>query len=320
MADIFGAASTADDVLKNVDLCQKRFLVTGVSSGVGTETARALVAAGADVVGTVRDFSSSNDAIGVIQSASIQTGGLEPVILDLSSLDSVRACADKLVQNGRRFDAVITNAGVMASPFGHTHDGFEMHMGINHLGHFLLANRIAGLIKTGGRLVSLSSNGHRGGDVDINDLNFEHMQYERWLAYSRSKTANCLFAVEFDRRHKNQGVRACAVMPGTSMTPLMRHLSEKDLQAIFGLIAADRAEAGVPPLKLKSVQQMAATSVWAAAVADSNIIGGKYLENCHVAQIDDFPGIRDGVMTYALDPVRARLLWTKSETLVGETF
>ena len=245
---------------------------------------------------------------------------MELIELDLASLKSVRVCADKLLADGRPFDVLIANAGVMATPFGRTVNGFETQFGTNHLGHFLLVNRIASLIVDNGRLVNLSSNGHRAADVDLDDPNFEHIEYDPWVAYGRSKTANSLFAVEFDRRHRNRGVRACAVMPGISLTALARHLTEKDMQALSEKIATDRANAGLPPMAFKSLSQAAATSVWGAIVADGYEIGGYYLQDCHVAPIDDALGFGDGVRSYALDLERAKLLWTKSEELVGERF
>ncbi|WP_240663377.1 SDR family NAD(P)-dependent oxidoreductase [Sphingomonas sp. UV9] len=315
-----GAHKTADDILRDVDLAGLRVLVTGVSSGVGMETARALVARGVTVLGTVRSLTSSGEALATIHAAAARGGGgLTVAQLDLSSLTSVRACADRLLAEGLPLDAVIANAGVMATPLGRTSEGFETQFGTNHLGHFVLVNRLAALIASGGRMISLSSNGHRGADVDLEDPNYERTTYDRWQAYGRSKTANILFAVEFDQRHRDRGVRASAVMPGTSETPLLRHLSPDDVVAVFGQIAADRAAAGIAPLALKSPQQMAATSVW-ALVADADRVGGRYLENCAVAAIDDVPGIRDGVMSYALDRDRARHLWCLSEELVGERF
>ena len=298
----YGAETTADDVLAGVHLQGKRFLVTGSSSGVGTETARALAARGADVVGVVRDRTKARDATAEIGAAAERSGGsIELVQADLASLDSLRSGADELLADGRGFDAVIANAGVMATPFGHTVDGFETQFGVNHLGHFVFVNRIASLLKPGSRVVSLSSNGHRGADVDLDDPNFERTDYDEWTAYGRSKTANSLFAVEFDRRHRDGGVRACAVMPGTAMTPLMRHLSTEQQSAVFGSIDSDRAAAGRTPLQLKTVPQMAATSVWAAARVDAAEIGGKYLEDCRVADVDDVPGHPGG-----RDVLRAR--------------
>jgi NAD(P)-dependent dehydrogenase (short-subunit alcohol dehydrogenase family) len=315
----FGAKSAADDVLAGTDLHGKRYLVTGVSSGIGVETARVLAAHGAQVVGTARDLRKAEGATDGVRAAGQKSGGsFELLELDLASLKSVRACADKLMADGRPFDAVIANAGVMATPFGRTADGFETQFGTNHLGHFLLINRIASLIRDGGRLVVLSSNGHRTADVDLMDPNFERTEYDPWIAYGRSKTANSLFAVEFDARHRDRGVRACAVMPGVSFTGLGRHLSHDDLQALKESIASARSDAGLPPLEFKSAGQAAATSVWAATLADKDKIGGKYLQDCDVASIDDAPGFRDGVMSYALDTQNAKRLWAKSDELVGE--
>lgn len=321
MVKSFDATSTADEVLEGARLTGKRYLITGISSGVGAETARALVAHGAQVVGTVRSVVKASDAIEQIRGAAVEVGGsLDVVETDLASLASIRAACDLVLSEAKSLDVIIANAGVMATDFGRTDDGFETQFGTNHLGHFVLVNRLAPLLKPGGRFVSLSSNGHRGADVNLDDPNFEHSPYDRWKAYGRSKTANALFAVEFDRRHRQRGVRACAVMPGTSDTPLMRHLSPDDRDAVMKTIADDRAKGGVAPLFLKSVAQMAATSVWAAAIADADEIGGLYLENCHVAIVDDVPGIRDGVMSYAIDPVRAQQLWSESEQMTGDQF
>ena len=202
MAKIFGATSTTDEVLEDVTLRGKRVLVTGVSAGLGVETARALVAHGAEVVGAARDLMQGQSGDRGVRAAAANGGGFELVELDLASLASVRACADALIADGFGFDLVIANAGVMADPFGKTADGFETQFGTNHLGHFVLVNRIAPLMKPGARLVNLSSAGHRYADVDLDDPNFERAPYEPFVAYGRSKTANVLFAVEFDRRHK----------------------------------------------------------------------------------------------------------------------
>src|ERR1700757_762861 len=195
----FGATSTTDDVLAGVDLKGKRILVTGVSAGLGVETARALVAHGADVVGAARDLKKAQRTTSEVSKTAAKTGAsFELLELDLASLKSVRAAADKLTADGRMFDVIIANAGVMATPFGKTEDGFETQFGTNHLGHFVFVNRIAKLIKDGGRLVNLSSAGHRFSNVDLNDPNFSTTPYEPRVAYGRSKTANILFAVEFD--------------------------------------------------------------------------------------------------------------------------
>src|SRR5271170_6603599 len=231
MAAKFGAESTTEKVLAGADLKGKRILVTGVSAGLGVETARALVAHGADVVGAARDLEKAKRATTEVSKAAKESGAsFELVELDLASLKSVRAAADKLVADGRLFDVIIANAGVMATPLGKTEDGFETQFGTNHLGHFVFVNRIAKLIKDGGRLVNLSSSGHRFSNVDLNDPNFETTSYEPFVAYGRSKTANILFAVEFDRRHRDRGVRATAVHPGGIATELGRYMNPASVE------------------------------------------------------------------------------------------
>jgi NAD(P)-dependent dehydrogenase (short-subunit alcohol dehydrogenase family) len=321
MTTQFGEKSTTEDVLAGVDLTGKCFLVTGVSAGLGVETARALVAHGGEVVGAARNVAKAGRATAEVRAAAeAGKGDFSIVELDLASLASVRACADALNADGRPFDVIIANAGVMVPPFGHTADSFETQFGTNHLGHFVLINRIAPLLKDGGRLVNLSSAGHRYSDVDLDDPNFEHTPYEPWIGYGRSKTANALFAVEFDRRHRDRGVRATAVHPGGIRTELGRHMDESQMAALVASINEAAAEAGTPAFEFKTIPQGAATSVWAAVVADPAEIGGKYCEDCHVADLQEGEGIRGGVRAYALDAERANALWAKSEELVGERF
>jgi NAD(P)-dependent dehydrogenase (short-subunit alcohol dehydrogenase family) len=325
MTKVFGAASTTDEVLEGINLRGKRILVTGVSAGLGVETARALAVHGAQVTGAARDLGKAEAATAEVRRAAAANGGsFELVALDLASLKSVRACADGLLAKGEPFDVVIANAGVMATPFGHTADGFETQFGTNHLGHFVLVNRIASLIRAGGRLINLASSGHRFSNVDLGDPNFEATTYDPWVAYGRSKTANILFAVAFDRRHRERGVRAAAVHPGGIQTELGRHLDAGALQALVDRINAQLAAEGNGPFKWKTIPQGAATSVWAGAVAAAEEVGGRYCENCHVGRVvaDDatITPISEGVRGYALDPTNAEALWKKSEELVGESF
>jgi NAD(P)-dependent dehydrogenase (short-subunit alcohol dehydrogenase family) len=320
MSKRFGAESTTDDVLSGVLLTGKRVLVTGVSAGLGVETARALVAHGADVVGAARNLHKATTATAIVRHAAAASGGsIELVELDLASLASVRACADALLADGRVFDLIIANAGVMATPKGKTADGFETQFGTNHLGHFVLINRIASLLKSGGRVVNLSSAGHRYSDVDLDDPNFHHTTYEPFVAYGRSKTANILFAVEFDRRYRGNGIRATAVHPGVIQTELGRHMTEEATQALVASVAASAQPEGMPAFQWKTIPQGAATSVWAGVVADADAVGGRYCLDCHVGAIDNETA-RGGVRSYALDPDKAKALWTKSEELVGERF
>ena len=320
MSVLFGATSTTDDVLAGVDLAGKRVLVTGASAGLGVETARALAAHGAHVVGAARDLDKARGATEQVRAQAAKGGSLELVQLDLADLKSVRACADALLADGRPFDLIIANAGVMAVPFGHTADGFETQFGTNHLGHFVLVNRLVPLLKPGARVIALSSAGHRFSDVNLEDPNFERTEYTPFGAYGRSKTADALFAVEFDRRHKAQGIRAAAVHPGGIQTELGRHMTPEVIQQMIDTINAAATE-GVPAFEWKTIPQGAATSVWAAAVASADAVGGRYCEDCHVAEIVDGDELmRGGVRPYATDPEHAKALWAKSEEMVGERF
>lgn len=277
-------------------------MVTGVSSGVGVETARAL-AAHAAVVGTARDLAKGVAATEAVRSA----GDMELVELDLSSLSSVHACADALLAAGKPFDVIIANAGVMAVPFKLTVDGFETQFATNYLGHFLLVNRLAGLLRKDSRLVMVSSAGHRGADVDIDDPNFEQTAYDPLVGYRRSKTATILFAVAFDRRHAGQGIRATAVHPGAVLTETTRKL-----------IAVQPNAASA--FTWKTVAQGAATLIWAGFVASGSEVDSRYCEDCHVAAVNDDPTGSIGVRSYALNLDRAEALWLKTNEMIGERF
>lgn len=318
MVQTFSQKSTTDEVLSGHELSGKRFLVTGASSGLGIETCRALVASGAHVFGAVRDFAKAkSNTESVVEASSSSAGSFSLVTLDLASLESVRRCADELLEEGTCFDGIIANAGVMATPFGHTEDGFETQFGTNHLGHFLLINRLVPLLRSPARVVLLSSLAHRFSDVDLDDPNFADSKYDAGVAYARSKTATILFAVEFDRRHRDAGIRAMAVHPGAIMeTDLARHMDEAAFQAMMD--NANNAS-GDNPLVLKTIPQGAATSVWAAVVAPADRVGGVYCEDCSVAPVRDDEELV-GVRSYALDAERARKLWALSERMVGETF
>jgi NAD(P)-dependent dehydrogenase (short-subunit alcohol dehydrogenase family) len=313
----FGALTTTDELLEGVDLSGMRVLVTGVSSGLGLETARAAAAHGAEVVGTARDRDKADVAIEPYSDLAI-----EVVECDLASLASVQRCADSLTSLGAPFDVVVANAGVMNCPYGRTVDGFETHFGTNHLGHFLLVNRIAGLIREGGRVVVLTSMAHHTSDVDLDDPGFERTVYVPFQAYGRSKTANVLFAIELDRRLRRRAVRGIAVQPGGVRTPLLRHTTPEVMQEMMRQVAAHsqrRADGSHDdPVPVKTVEQGAATTIWAAFVAPAEAVGGRYCEDCHVAEVTESGTA--GVRPYAVDLERAAALWAASEDLVGERF
>jgi len=212
----------------------------------------------------------------------------------------------------------------MAMPFGHTVDGFETQLGTNHLGHFVLVNRIASLVRTGGRLVNVSSAAHRISNVDLEDPNFEKTLYDPMVAYGRSKTANILFAVGFDQRHRGRGVRATAVHPGAIQTELGRHLDAGQMQNLIDRINQQLAAEGKGPFEWKTIPQGAATSVWAGVVAPADKVGARYCANCQVGGVVPDGAVitaaGEGVRAYALDPHNAEALWRKSEELVGESF
>jgi NAD(P)-dependent dehydrogenase (short-subunit alcohol dehydrogenase family) len=320
MTGPFGAASTTDEVLAGVDLSGQRILVTGVSAGLGVETSRVLAARGAHVVGAARDLAKAQRATEGVRAEAANGGVLELVELDLANLASVRACADALRATGKPFDVIIANAGVMAPPFGRTADGFETQFGTNHLGHFVLVNRLAPLLKAGSRVVSLSSAGHRFSNVNLDDPGFDRTEYTPFVGYGRSKTANILFAVEFDRRHKDQGVRATAVHPGVIHTELARHMTPEVVEQLTRT-ASENMPAGAAPFAYKSTPQGAATQVWAGFVAPASDVGGRYCEDCHVADVvEDAPLMSGGVRPYALDADSAKALWAKSEEMVRERF
>ena len=311
-----GFASTTDDVLDGVDLAGVTVLVTGTSAGLGVETARALAAHGARVVGVVRDIGKARRNLD-----EAGAGGVELYEADLASLASIRSFTDAFLAAGHdRVDVLVANAGVMACPQGSTADGFELQFGTNHLGHFLLVNRLLPLLPAGsagsarpGRVVMLTSAGHRFGNVSLDDPGFERTPYDPWVAYGRAKTANILFAVELDRRLRDRGVRATAVHPGGIVTELGRHLTPETLATL-------QKARGERKLEWKTVPQGAATPVWAGFVAPSDDVGGRYCEDCAVAPVIDDPNQSPGVMRYALDPDAAAALWTRSEELVDEAF
>jgi NAD(P)-dependent dehydrogenase (short-subunit alcohol dehydrogenase family) len=310
----FGSESTADDVLAGIDLTGKRFLVTGASAGLGVETTRALAAHGAMVTMAVRDLDKGAAALEQVR-AAVPDAQLDLRELDLADLASIRSFADGFLEDHPVLDVLIANAGVMACPQAATADGFELQFGTNHLGHFLLIQRLMPALLAAGtaRVVLLSSAGHRFSDVDLDDPSFEHQPYDPWVAYGRAKTANVLCAVGIDQRFRDRGVRAFAVHPGGIQTELGRHLTDDTLKVLMDRLAAAPTET-----VWKTVPQGAATSVYAATSPDLHGQGGVYLEDCHVAGLTDDPDAREGVRAYALDPARADALWELSERLVGE--
>jgi NAD(P)-dependent dehydrogenase (short-subunit alcohol dehydrogenase family) len=319
----FGAETTTDEVLQGVDLSGQRALVTGASSGLGEETARALASKGAAVTMAVRDLAKGEAAAARIRAS---TGGdLEVARLDLSVPGSVRAFAGGWLDRHRELNLLINNAGIMACPLMRTAEGWEMQFATNHLGHFLLTNLLMPALKAGApaRIVNLSSAGHKFGDVDFDDPHFDRRPYEKWVAYGQSKTANVLFSVELSKRLAPHGITANAVHPGGIQTELGRHLTEEDREVLMARVAETPGG-----FTFKPVEAGAATSVWAATAAELEGRGGLYLEDCHVAEEQPAPAageagnptLAGGYLGYARDPSSAARLWSLSEELLGESF
>ncbi|MFM8848039.1 MAG: SDR family NAD(P)-dependent oxidoreductase [Actinomycetota bacterium] len=310
----FSAESTTDEVLNGIDLTGRRFLVTGASGGLGLETTRALAARGATVVMAARDADKNAAAMAALR-AAMPAADLEQCIVDLASLASVREAARRLLAEPRPLHGLILNAGIMATPLGHTTDGFEQQFGVDHLGHFLLARELLPrLVESApARVVILSSAGHRMGDIDLDDPNFARREYDPFLSYGAAKTCNVLHAVEIDRRYRDRGVRAFAVHPGGIHTELGRYMTPEVIQSLMARIS-ERPQA----LTWKTPEQGAATTVWAATSTLLDGRGGEYCEDCNVSPIvDDDSLAAIGVAARAVDPVRARELWDLSERLVG---
>jgi NAD(P)-dependent dehydrogenase (short-subunit alcohol dehydrogenase family) len=226
----------------------------------------------------------------------------------------VRQFAADFLADHDHIDVLINNAGVMACPYGTTVDGFELQFGTNHLGHFLLTNLLVpALLKgTGARVISLSSRGHAFSDIDLSDPNFQRTEYGEFVAYGRSKTANALFAVGFDRRYADQGIHAFSVHPGGIHTELGRHMTPEVLTQLSGRLSESGRR-----FNWKTIPQGAATSVWAATAAELDAHGGAYLENCSVAEVSVVESADTGVRPYALDPRNADALWEYSVTAVN---
>ncbi len=299
---------TALEVVDGVDLAGKVCVVTGASAGLGRESARALAKAGAHVILAARNRQALDDTEAWIR-AEVPGALTSTVELDLTSLASVRSAAEAIGTAAPAIHVLMNNAGVMFTPFGRTAEGFEMQFGTNHLGHFELTRLlIPQLVAAGGaRIVTLSSDGHRLSDVDLDDPNWQRREYDKFAAYGASKTANILHVIELDRRLRGQHVRAYAVHPGIVATSLARHMSRDDFTALTQFVPSNPHQEKVDVRRDFTVPEYgAATQVWAAVSGDLADVGSVYLADCR---------IQDDVAPYAVDDAHARQLWDVSERL-----
>ncbi|TAA11356.1 SDR family NAD(P)-dependent oxidoreductase [Pseudoxanthomonas winnipegensis] len=302
----FGWQTTAAQVLSGLDLRDRRAVITGGHSGIGRETTRALAAAGARVVVGARAPDAARAALDGIPGVSV-------VPLDLADLDSVAAAAAAILRAHPRIDLLINNAGVMACPETRVGPRWELQFASNHLGHYALTNRLWPALRGGARVIVLSSAAHHYSTMRWDDVHFEQ-GYDKWLAYGQSKTANALFACHLDRRGRTHGVRAFSVHPGVIATPLQRHIGQDEMRQL-GWIDAE----GKPAIPdLKTPEQGAATTLWAATSARLEGLGGRYCEDVDIAAwfVPGNEG-RAGVKPHALDPDQAERLWAYSARLTG---
>jgi len=312
----FGRETTADEVLAGCDLRGKVAIVTGGHGGIGLETTRVLSNAGATVVIGSRDPKKARMAVAKMKNVEVGQ-------LDLANPNSVDRFSNEFLNSNRALDLLINNAGVMATPLMRDERGYELQFATNHLGHFQLTARLWEALKKSrnARVVALSSSGHMWSEIDLSDPNFNNRPYDKWAAYGQSKSANSLFAVALDKRGQEHGIRAFAVHPGGILTDLSRHMTDEDLRA-YGIYRVNGVitipDASKVPVQFKTVEQGAATTIWAAVSPQLNGIGGVYCEDCDIAAMVPADNkLHSGVRPWAVDKAAAEALWILSEKLTS---
>jgi NAD(P)-dependent dehydrogenase (short-subunit alcohol dehydrogenase family) len=310
----FGHSSTAMEVVEGIDLSGKTAMVTGASSGLGIETARALASAGARVMMPVRDRAKGE---GVAQDIRASSGSDDVSVMDmdLSEPASVRSCAKSFLADGGPLHILINNAGIMACPLERTPKGWESQFATNHFGHYLLTTLLLPALERGGpsRVVNLSSTGHHIASVDFDDPHYVTRDYDKWNAYGQAKTANVLFSVGFNARYEGRGITANAVHPGGIMTGLQKDLTQEEMNALGWFDEQGNVREG-----FKTPAGGAATATWAATTPLLESRGGLYLEDCNVAAMADPDLPYHGVQLHAIDPEAAERLWVLSETMLAQ--
>ncbi len=308
--------ATALEVVQGIDLTGKTAVITGASSGIGVETARALLSAGASVILAVRD-TGKGEKIAAELRESTGNQKAQVIELDLGSLAQVREGAGRILEAAPEIHLLINNAGIMATPQGQTPDGFETQFGTNHLGHFLLTELLmpALLAAAPSRVVALSSSGHRRSDIVWDDIQFKSRPYDRWDAYGQSKTANALFAMGLTQKYGAQGVTANAVHPGGIMTGLQKYVPVEEQRAMGW-----QDESGKLNSVFKTTEEGASTTVWAATSPQLEGVGGLFLEDLQESTPLDpqNPDPMFGHKPYARDSESAARLWALSEELVKD--
>lgn len=310
------ARPTALQILQDQNLIGaltgKVALVTGVSSGLGIETVRALKATGMHVFGAARNLSKAREAL----KDDLEPGKLDLIELDNNSLASVRAGAASFLAQSATLNVLVNNAGVMMTPEGKTEDGFETQFGVNHLAHFLLFQLLKPTLLSSAtpafasRVINVASSAHHDGPrIFFENVNLADGVYTPQLAYGRSKLANIQMANEIERRYGSKNLHAFSVMPGGIATGLGQFLPQEVIETWLADEEFMRA--------WKSPAQGAATQVWAAVGTNLEGKGGVYLEDCHVADAK-VEGVRDvGYAKAAYDEESEKKLWEVSCKMVG---
>ena len=314
----FGAASTADDVIKGIDLSGKIAIVTGGYSGIGLETARVLRAAGAKVIVPARDHDKAAHAL--------QGLDIEIEVMDLMDPISIDTFAERFLTSGQPLHILVNSAGISGAPLTRDARGYESRFATNHLGHFQLAMQLWPALRqaNGARVVAVSAWAHSRSPIVFEDPNYEHRDYNPFLAYGQSKTANILFALELDKRAKVDDVRAFSLHPGSIVgTGLSKYVPPEALRAA-GLIDNDGNPIIDPAKNMLTIEQGAATSVWCATSPKLDGMGGVYCQNSDIAPLvpeeiaaNQFGSLALGVMPHAVDPQAGDRLWRLSEQLLG---
>ncbi len=315
-----GATATATDVIGPLRLDGRNAVVTGASGGIGLETARVLAAAGANVTIAVRDPAKGAAAVAAILS-ELPDAQVDQEALDLASLQNIREFCERLRRRDVPLDLLVNNAGVMFPPLTRTDDGFELQFGTNHLGHFVTTAGLLPLLLGARepRVVNVSSAGHAMSGVDFDDPNFDRREYDKFVGYGQSKTANVLFATELDRRYQDRGLHSFSLHPGMIATDLARHMDTEDFNRLIERAQSrathdgvdddsDRPATGMP--SFKSIPQGAATTIWACIAPELDTHGGAYCSDCAIATAEP----------WARDASYAQRLWEVSEHLTATRF
>ena len=311
----FNSKSETSDILSEINLSDKVAIVTGGYSGIGLETTKGLVLAGAKVIiPAKRPEIAFKNLNGIVSEDNI-------IKMDLSDLNSVKGFTDSFKENFSKLDLLINNAGIMACAETRIGNNWESQFAVNHIGHFLLTNELMDMMEDveGARFVSLSSSAHSLTGILWDDIHFQNTPYDKWMAYGQSKTACSLMAIEFNTRMKDKGVEGFAVHPGGIITPLQRHLEKEEMVAL-GWMDEDGSPSELAKNFFKSTSQGASTALWCATSPDLNGLGGVFCEDCDIAkrksEVDESMQRYFGVADWAVNTDEGSRLWEATELMI----